>query len=88
MVKKIVFKMIEGDDKMKKQGRTSKTEQNMKDFSEVSNVCGRITDEEFSTEFINRDIKSAKDDALFQFNFDGAELEKVNNAKNIDSKLK
>lgn len=88
MVKKFVFKIVEGDDKMNKQSRVNKNQSKTTNFSSVSNINGNITDSEFSTEFINRGIRSDRDNAHFQFNFNGADLEKVNNAKRIDSKLK
>lgn len=54
----------------------------------VSNITGGITDEEFASEFLANQATSNPKGAKFQFNFVGAELEKINSAKNIRDELK
>lgn len=58
------------------------------DFTDISNISGGITDEEFADEFLAYPADAGTSDAEFQFNFLGAELEKVNSAKNKKEELK
>jgi len=60
----------------------------LKDQKEfISNVCGGITDEEFSDEIINPPQPVGKDGGKFQLNFLGADLEKINSARNIKDEI-
>lgn len=54
----------------------------------VSNITGGITDEEFADEFLAHPTAPGTNRSSFQFNFLGAELEKVSSAKNIRDELK
>ena len=54
----------------------------------VSNITGGITDQEFANEFLADSTASNTNRSRFQFNFVGAELEKVSSAKNIRDELK
>lgn len=58
------------------------------DYADVSNIAGGITDEEFADEFLAYPATPDTEGARFQFNFLGAELEKINDAKNVRNELK
>lgn len=53
-----------------------------------SHVSGGITDEEFADEFLAYPADPASTEAKFQFNFLGAELEKVNSTQLTKDGLK
>lgn len=54
----------------------------------VSNITGGITDEEFADEFLKNPTVPDANRARYQFNFLGADLEKINSAKNVKEELK
>lgn len=57
-------------------------------YRTLSNVSGGITDEEFADEFLAYPATPNTEGARYQFNFLGAELEKINSAKNVRDELK
>lgn len=57
-------------------------------YVDISNVCGGITDEEFADEFLAYPATPGTDEAKYQFNFLGAQLEKINSAQNVKDELK
>lgn len=50
-------------------------------FINSSHVSGGITDEEFADEFLAYPADPATNEPKFQFNFLGAELERINSAQ-------
>lgn len=73
-------------DKTKKNHSQSPNRQ--RNSTSVSNITGGITDEEFASEFLAQPAAPNTNQTRYQFNFLGADLEKVSSAKNIRDELK
>ena len=78
---------------MKKSHQGNKTEIHghrklVDNYTTVSNITGGITDEEFADEFLAYPKSPNQNGARYQFNFLGAELEKVDSAKLVRNELK
>lgn len=72
----------------KKIGNSIENEVRRREYEDISNISGGITDEEFADEFLAYPASPGDPDASFQFNFIGAELEKINQAKNVKDELR
>jgi len=73
-------------------GSGNKSERNKldtdKDNQNISNISGGITDEEFAEDFLAYPAAPNEEGANYQFNFLGAELEKVEAARKVNDELK
>ncbi|MCL4441056.1 MAG: hypothetical protein M1609_10875 [Firmicutes bacterium] len=79
--------MSDNNGNAKKSQRTVDKRSIKHNYSKISNISGGITDEEFADEFLAYPTTPNSEGAKFQFNFLGAELEKLNTAKNVRDEL-
>ncbi len=72
----------------KKSNTNKKTKKRKENYTDISNVNGEITNEEFANEFFDYPVGRDVGDAGFLYSFSGAELEDINSAKNVKDEVK